>query len=535
VELSDILNSIRRRWRIALGMILITGAVLGAFYVTRQPVEPAPRFRAEVRLLVPTRDEKGELPQGVPPSLLFGQSAIALSDSVRTTAYQNSRIPEDERAGYKFGYSSNETADVITLTISGPDSTKASSLAQDWADAYQGARRDRVANGRSSSKDRSRRAIQVLIDRLNTIETQLRSIDPALLLLRPGVATANSDNSSDSTPAVSNVPINLPIDTALLIYERAALLTKIEQARQSYAQDITGSYTPSSFADVVEVPPVRDITPPTKSPQTPTLLIVAVGLVLALAVPVLIDRMDHTIRDAKTATAAFAAPVLSSIPAAPRTKRYEIAKPGTAREGAYRALAATSVATDRLPRSIVVTSPLGEEQDGVAANFAAALANLGVRVALIGTSPRQAWFADAAPAAPTGNGGNGPRETTTFPQLLELAYSGRLNGTAPNHLLRTSVDNLYVLPPGQADVDVSTDGLAPMLQALANANIDVTVIAAPALLQDPNTTIYAWTTRSVLWVMETGEITVEEAREAASRLALAGVTPLGVAMIDQEP
>jgi hypothetical protein len=34
--------------------------------------------------------------------------------------------------------------------------------------------------------------------------------------------------------------------------------------------------------------------------------------------------------------------------------------------------------------------------------------------------------------------------------------------------------------------------------------------------------------------MESGEITVEEARDAASRLALAGVTPFGVAMVEQE-
>src|SRR5262249_10504836 len=163
-----------------------------------------------------------------------------------------------------------------------------------------------------------------------------------------------------------------------------------------------------------------------------------------------------------------------------------------------RALAAMSVATDRLPRSIVITSPLGEEQDSVAANFAAALATLGVRVALIGTSPRHAWFSDGASV--DGNG----KESTTFPQMLELAYAGRLNGDAPNYLQRSSIDNLYVLPPGQRDIDVSTDGLAPMLQALTSASIDVTVIAAPALLQDPNTTIYAWTTRSVMWVMETG-------------------------------
>ena len=177
-------------------------------------------------------------------------------------------------------------------------------------------------------------------------------------------------------------------------------------------------------------------------------LILGIGLLLALALPVLIDRMDHTIRDAKTATAAFSAPVLSSIPADPRPAPDEIAKPGTAREAAFRALAATSVATDRLPRSIVVTSPLGEEQDSVAANFAAALAGLGVRVALVGTSPRQAWFSRTASATQARNGTatatarqrhgaqwqRQRQEPTTFPQLLELAYSGRLNGEAPEHL-----------------------------------------------------------------------------------------------------
>jgi Mrp family chromosome partitioning ATPase len=239
--------------------------------------------------------------------------------------------------------------------------------------------------------------------------------------------------------------------------------------------------------------------------------------------------MDHTIRDAKTATAAFSAPVLSSIPGTTKGKTQEFAKPGTAREGAFRALAATSVATDKLPRSIVVTSPLGDEQDAVAANFAAALAGLGVRVALVGTSPRHSWFARSSGTV-SGNG----HSASTFPELLELAYSGSLNGNAPQYLQHTLIENLWVLPPGVTDIDVSTDGLAPMLQAFASANIDVTVIAAPALLQDPNTTIYAWTTRSVLWVMETGEITVEEAREGASRLALAGVTPFGVAMVDQE-
>ena len=40
----------------------------------------------------------------------------------------------------------------------------------------------------------------------------------------------------------------------------------------------------------------------------------------------------------------------------------------------------------------MVSTPKGTVHDTVAANFAAALAALGVRVALIGTVPRQKWF-----------------------------------------------------------------------------------------------------------------------------------------------
>jgi capsular polysaccharide biosynthesis protein len=528
LELADILNSLRRRWRIAVGMMLLTAAVVAALYVTRDEPTPIPRYRAQQNILVPARDDKGNLPDDIPPKLLYGQAAIAQSSAVHNTALSNAQVPATAAAGVGFGYKTNETGDLIELSVTAGNPETASRVVSAWADAFLAARGKSVANGAVASQQRAKRGLTVLTNRLQVVESELGAIDPALLNLVP-----ESSSSDGQTPSAAsqNVPFNLPIDTSLLIYERAAIQEHIVATRIKAGNDAATGLTPSSYGSVVEIPPVGNVTAPVKSQQTPTLLIVAVGLVLALGVPVLIDRMDHTIRDAKTAAAAFSAPVLSSIPAATRSREYEIAQPGTAREGAFRALAATAVATDRLPRSIVVTSALGEAQDSVAANFAAALANLGVRVALIGTSPRQAWFANNAAA--NANGNNGHKETT-FPELLELAYAGRLNGEAPQHLTRTDIDNLYVLPPGQADIDVSTDGLAPMLQALAAANIDVTVIAAPSLLQDPNTTIYAWTTRSVLWVMETGEITVEEARAAASRLALAGVTPLGVAMVDQE-
>ncbi len=202
--------------------------------------------------------------------------------------------------------------------------------------------------------------------------------------------------------------------------------------------------------------------------------------------------------------------------------------PGTPQDSAYRALAATSVATDRLPQAIVVMSPTGDVQDTVAANFAAALAGLGLRVALVGTDPRQSWFLDTRREETTNGSAEHP---LAFPQLLELAHAGRLNGSLPRGLVKTRLNNLLVMPPGEDD-DFSLDGLRPLLEALSAGGVDVTVIAGPSLLEDPNATILAWTTRCVLWACETGELTEGEAKEAAARLALAGAASFGVTMVD---
>jgi Mrp family chromosome partitioning ATPase len=242
--------------------------------------------------------------------------------------------------------------------------------------------------------------------------------------------------------------------------------------------------------------------------------------VLAVAIPVLMDRLDHTIRDPRVAARALSAPVLSTIPASLAGNRTRLAAPGSEREGAYRRLAAASIATDQLPRAIVVTSPVGHMQDSVAANFAAALAGLGLRVALVATDPGQAWYSEQT------------EEAFTLPDYLATASADRLNGHIRDRMMPTPIENLRVVPHGITGVDELLDGLPALLDAFADAEIDVTVIAGPPMLEESSTTILAWSTRSVLWVVEAGEVTEQEARDAAERLALAGATPFGVAVVD---
>ncbi len=271
---------------------------------------------------------------------------------------------------------------------------------------------------------------------------------------------------------------------------------------------------------MVERDEPEDVTPEPLTPLVPVGVALGLALAAALGVPVLLDRIDHSIRDSHTAGAALAAPVLSTIPAPGSSQIARLARPGSAGGQAYRTLATASVATDQLPRAIVVTAPVGEMQDTVAANFAAALADLGLRVVLVPTHPRQSWYADAPDGAPT------------LHDFLNLAYTGRLNGEVPGQLHRTPLGNLRILPHGQTKSDELIDGLPPLLRSFADSGVDVTVIAAPSMLEDPSATILAWSTRSVLWVVEAGEVTQQQANEAAAKLELAGASPFGVAVVD---
>ena len=266
--------------------------------------------------------------------------------------------------------------------------------------------------------------------------------------------------------------------------------------------------------------PPENVTPAPPTPWIPVAAAVGVAVLLALGVPVLLDRIDHSIRDSHTAGVALAAPVLSTIPASPASHVDVLARPESPRGRAYRTLATASVATDQLPRAIVVTAPVGRTQDSVAANFAAALADLGLRVVLVPTHERQSWYADA------------PDGALKLPDFLALAYTGRLNGEVSHQLEPTPVENLRILPHGNTEADALIDGLPPLLRAFAEGGVDVTVIAAPSILEDPSATILAWSTRSVLWVVETGEVTQQEANEAAAKLDLAGASPFGVAVVD---
>jgi len=523
VQLADVITSFRRHWRAAVGTVVLVGVGLGLFLFLGDKTRDPDRWEASVQILVPVRDDQGALPEDVPPMLLQGQQAVAASSRVTSDALARAGLSEDARDDVTFDFGSNELGDIVILTVTAPSGDQARALANSYASAYTAARRRSVSNESRAQSQSAQANLTRLGERFAEVDAAVRQIDPELWTTLPDTAKPlDEDSGTDEEPTAVELPPTTPMEIRLLVYERQDLLRRIESAQQAYAQGSTNALVPQQYATVVERVAPENITPEPLTPLIPVGIAIGVAVLLALAVPVILDRIDHSIRDSHAAGTALAAPVLSTIPAPATSRLTTLAHPGSPGGHAYRTLATASVATDQLPRAIVVTAPVGQMQDTVAANFAAALADLGLRVVLVPTHARQSWYADA------------PDGALTLPDFLALACTGRLNGEVPHQLEPTPVENLRILPHGDTEADALIDGLPPLLRSFADGGVDVTVIAAPAILEDPSATILAWSTRSVLWVVETGEVTQQQAGEAAAKLELAGASPFGVAVVDRK-
>lgn len=514
VELLDAIGSVRRQWRLVLAILLLTGAGAAVYFVTVDD-QFDERWRSSAQLLVPVRGDDGERPADVPASLL---DSLRFAESQGTTNAVLNRLDatDAEKARVALSASMEEDSDVVRLAVTAPSEGLARQGLGAYLARYTSARRSAAEDAQESSRAGLRQSLEALNERLDTVEDELEV---------EGISPPAVVGDTEDEPAVLELPADLPLDTELLVYERNELVNRIRRTQNAHARASTTALVPPSFAQVIERSEAVLIDSDETPPWVPVVAIVGVGVLLALAVPVLRERIDRSIRSSESATDALGAPVLATIPST-RDER-SIAAPGTARASAFRALAATAVATDRLPRVIMVTAPSGDVHGAVAANFASALSELGLRVALVATSMEQSWFVPARSETFDHDDG------ATLPELLERAHLGKLNGSVGQTLTATDTDNLKVVAPGSPeDLDKHLDGLPPLVHAMSDGEFDVTVIAGPPLLDDPNATIFAWAVRNVLWTVRAGELQEDQARHAASRMELAGVASFGIAFIE---
>jgi Mrp family chromosome partitioning ATPase len=428
-------------------------------------------------------------------------------------------------AGIGFGTRLNETQDMLTLVVTAATPTQAKTVARNWGSIF---RRARIAD----AKAKIRQTQHNLTVRVKKLHDELRRVDARLVKLMPivyhGVLRFDAPNGNlpgRTAGGPPPVPEQGSVVALNLAFERIQLLSSLTESGSKAAELRITVVKPDVFATVVFQSEAERVAK-TQATTLPALGGLFGGLLFALGAALLVDRADRTIRDPEEAALTFSAPVLSIIPA-DADDFAVLAEPNSLAAEAYRGLAAMSIATDRLPKAMMVTTPTGDAHAQVAANFAAALSRLGLKVALMAMSIEQDWYLEAF----TQN-----NDSLVLPELLARAHSGTLPAGWRDDLPVTEfAPNLVVVPPGdESMMHLPIDGLPALLQELSDGGVDVTVIAGPPLLEEADATIVAWATRNILWAIIPGEVTRAEARAAAARMELAGVTPFGVVMVEPQ-
>jgi hypothetical protein len=545
------------------GIFLLACIGVGVFVFSRERDKPPVRYRAVVTVQIAASSSTPKQGAGkkatttvAPVITAGGVGKLATSAPVRRAALSGAHVaPTIPTIGFRANVLSGDQ--FITLTVTAPTRVLASTVATSWGKAFSSARRQAAQDHIVAQQRQLRQHAKLLHDELLSVDVKLAKLLPGIYggIFRIdrayGTSPANKPPSSGSSgaDAVPRVPDASTPYVLNLALERPQLIAQITDLGTRTAEFSLTSVTPDAFAKVLRQTPAQPATKG-RSIKVPAAGGLLGGLALGIAAAVAMDRRDRRIRDPRAAATAFGAPVLSLVPWTSRRDYVILSDPLSNVAEAYRGLAATSIATDRLPKAIMVSTPHGDAHEDVAANYAAALSRFGLKVALIATGPDQAWYADRFDVPPNGSsradpsgddasdenvsdGASSNHAGSTFPELLAAAHAGTLNGHLVDQLASDDrAPNLMVVPPSdEAPAHLPVDGLPPLLEALADAGIDITVVSGPALLEDADATIVAWATRCVLWAIIEGEITSTEARAAAARLELAGVVPFGVVMV----
>ncbi|MDQ1457177.1 MAG: hypothetical protein QOH28_2797 [Actinomycetota bacterium] len=533
------------------------------FVFTRERDKPPVRYRAIVTVQIAAASSTPKESGGgkkattttAPVVTTSGVGKLATSAPVRAAALRGAHVaPTIKTIGFRANVLAGDQ--YVTLAVTAPTRVLASTVATSWGKAFATARKKAAHDNVLAQQRQLHQQALLLHDELLAVDLKLAKLLPGIYggVFRIdrgfGTSAAKQPPSASSSGAgdVPKVPDGASTYVLNLALERPQLIQQITDVGTKTAELTLTNVTPDAFARVLNQTPAQLAVKgrPVKIPAAAGLL---GGLALGLAAAVAVDRRDRRIRDPRAAATAFGAPVLSLVPWTSRSDYVILSDPLSNAAEAYRGLAATSIATDRLPKAIMVSTPHGDAHEDVAANYAAALSRFGLKVALIATGPDQAWYAERFDgvhngAAPDSSDHDSLREGatrgtssehagSTFPELLVAAHAGTLNGHLFDQMVSDDrAPNLVVVPPAdETPAHLPVDGLPPLLEALADAGIDITVVSGPALLEDADATIVAWATRCVLWAIVEGEITSTEARAAAARLELAGVVPFGVVMV----
>jgi capsular exopolysaccharide synthesis family protein len=295
---------------------------------------------------------------------------------------------------------------------------------------------------------------------------------------------------------------------------------------RSDARAATVSVTALSPAAV----PTQPIAP---NPRLNLALGLILGLVLGLGAIAVVEAVTAPVTSRDSAVAATSAPVLAMIPADRRRRRPAVAlqEPRSARSEAFWMLRTTlqlQRPSAHAPLCLVVVSPRrGDGRTSTAVNLAIAMSHTAHRVLLMDGDLRRPSIADLLDL----DGSHGV--STVLAGLSDIDSALQVWSGPGAQGARVDVLCAGALPASPSEM-LASEG-ADKLMDLVRARYDVVVVDSAPLLEVPDGAVLAAKCDGALLVVNGRRTRSSQLSEAVTRLQLAGVTILGVAMNRTRP
>lgn len=491
MELRDYLNVIRAR----RGVIILATAIVSLVAVAVSLLQP-PTYEAQAKVLISEKDTGAALFGAVLPEL-SSQPERALQTQVQLAEVRPiaeatikklglEETPEQLLRRVDVGSVGQTNIIAITATADSPEA--ASDVANTIAEEYVAA-----------SRERKRETIAEAADE---VEQRLESAREEILVLgRRLQASGTSDQ--------------MAAELQILTGTYTTLAEKLEQLRINERLEAgSGNVVQAAVANEAPVAP---------RPARNAILGILSGLVLGLAMAMLYEYLDNTIKSSEEAEKVFGAPVLGIVP----LEKYEkgvkrqlviVDQPGSSSAEAYRVLrnSLDFINFEHELKTIVVTSAApAEGKSTVCANLAMALSQAGKKVALVSCDFRR------------------PTTEQFFEVNNMIGLSDVLLGTQSLKaaLQRPVNDQLLVLtagkmPPNPSEL-LGSERMNGVIQSLEEW-ADWVIIDTPPVLAVADPAAVAKWADGVLLVTKAGESVKDHAAKAADVLGTVGARIIGV-------
>jgi capsular exopolysaccharide synthesis family protein len=244
-----------------------------------------------------------------------------------------------------------------------------------------------------------------------------------------------------------------------------------------------------------------------------------IGLIFGIGIALVREYLDDTVKDKETTQRELGLPVLAAIPGGDDIDGLDEPSPGTIE--AARNLRATlaSLGFPHEKNMLVVTSSLAKRRATTLASLAAAVAESGRSVLVIGSDMRSGRTHEAFGIHNSVGLANVVRGQVAFEKAIRPA---------------PGLEGVYVMPAGPIIGNpgelLSSEAMAITL-ARARRWADVVLLDAPPVLQAADSSILGAYADGVLLVVSAGQTNRAQANEAKEQLIAAGARVLGVVLV----